>query len=272
VLETLTTIVTTILAALGGVVGIGAIALVFFKIFGEKWLSAKFEERLSEYKHAQQKELEHLRYEINALMDRTIKLHQHEFDVLPEAWGKLNDAFGLAQACVSPLQTYPDLNKMSEAHLEEFLSKSALPEWDKDQLRAAEDRTEYYAKRLDWRRQSEAEEACRKHHIYLKKSGIFIPSEVRDKFYELDALMWDALLARTSSQQGGRANPAYERENRCIQKPRHRAAEWFGACSAAKALESSILVRSAIELGRILIDRPAMSAFGQTGHRAEIAE
>jgi hypothetical protein len=203
VLETVTTIVTTILAALGGVVGIGAIALALFKIFGEKWLSAKFEERLSEYKHAQQKELEHLRYEINALMDRTIKLHQHEFDVLPEAWGKLNDAFGLTQACVSPLQSYPDLNKMSEAHLEEFLSKSALPEWDKDQLRAAEDRTEYYAKRLDWRRQSEAEEACGKHHIYLKKSGIFIPSEVRNKFYELDALMWDALVEHRVNKEVG---------------------------------------------------------------------
>jgi putative transposase len=26
-------------------------------------------------------------------MDRTTKLHQREFDVLPEAWGRLNDAF-----------------------------------------------------------------------------------------------------------------------------------------------------------------------------------
>jgi hypothetical protein len=30
-------------------------------VLGEKWLNAKFEERLAEYKHAQQKEIEQLR-------------------------------------------------------------------------------------------------------------------------------------------------------------------------------------------------------------------
>jgi hypothetical protein len=85
------TSLTDILAAIGAlIVGsgtIGAIAFGLFKVLGEKWLNAKFEERLAEYKHAQQKEIEQLRFRINSLMDRTTKLHQHEFEVLPEAWG-----------------------------------------------------------------------------------------------------------------------------------------------------------------------------------------
>jgi hypothetical protein len=37
----------------------------------------------------------------------------------------------------------------------------------------------------------------------LKKSGIFIPSEVRNKFYELDALMWDALVEHRVNKEVG---------------------------------------------------------------------
>jgi hypothetical protein len=58
-----------LVAAIGTLVlaggGISAIAYGLFRFFGERWLNAKFEERLAAYKHAQQKELEHLRLEIN---------------------------------------------------------------------------------------------------------------------------------------------------------------------------------------------------------------
>jgi hypothetical protein len=87
-----------VLTAIGAFIvaggGVGAIAYALFRFFSEKWLNAKFEERLAAYKHAQQKELEELRFKISALMDRTTKLHQREFDTLPEAWTKLNDAYG----------------------------------------------------------------------------------------------------------------------------------------------------------------------------------
>jgi len=90
-------------------VGIGgATAFALFKLLAEKWLTAKFDERLAEYKHAQQKELEQLRFRINAMMDRTVKLHQREFDVVPETWSRLNDALNSVMALVSRVQSYPD--------------------------------------------------------------------------------------------------------------------------------------------------------------------
>jgi len=196
---------TEILAGIGAlIVGsgtIGAIAFGLFKVLGEKWLNAKFEERLAEYKHAQQKEIEQLRFRINTLMDRTTKLHQHEFDVLPEAWSRLNDAFGHTGAVVSPVQTYPDLNRMSEDHVNEYLKKTALQEWEKAELMTQTDRTEFFRKRIFWYRLSDARAACREHHTYLKKSGIFIPADVRDKFYELDTLMWDALGEQETNER-----------------------------------------------------------------------
>ena len=75
------------------VVGAGAVgtfAWWIFRTFSEKWLNARFEERLASYKHEQQKELEHLKFAINAQMDRATKLHQKEFEALPGGVGSLD--------------------------------------------------------------------------------------------------------------------------------------------------------------------------------------
>jgi hypothetical protein len=49
-------------AAIGYIVfgagAVGAVVWWLFRTFSEKWLNAKFEERLGAYKHEQQKELE----------------------------------------------------------------------------------------------------------------------------------------------------------------------------------------------------------------------
>jgi hypothetical protein len=58
------------------VVGAGTVSTIvwwLFRTFSEKWLNAKFEERLAAYKHEQQKELEHLKFTINAGRQSCIK-------------------------------------------------------------------------------------------------------------------------------------------------------------------------------------------------------
>jgi hypothetical protein len=51
-------------AALAGV------ALWLFRLFSQKWLETKFGKQLEAYKHAQQRELEKLKLEINTQFDR----------------------------------------------------------------------------------------------------------------------------------------------------------------------------------------------------------
>ena len=104
---------TNALAALGTIgltvglmVGTG---YTLFRYLGDRWLSAKSSERLEAFKHAQQAQLEQLRLTINTTFDRTVKLHNHEFDVLPELWSRLNVAFGMAVSFVSPFQSHADL-------------------------------------------------------------------------------------------------------------------------------------------------------------------
>jgi hypothetical protein len=191
----------TILANIGAIFGysilgigtVSAATYALFKIFSEKWLNEKFEKRLAEYKHEQQKELEQLRFTIAGLMDRTTKLYQREFDVLPEAWGRLVIAHGHVQAAVSALQQYPDLDSMVPEHLSEFIDKSPLADWQKAELRNAKAKTEYYSKAINWHRAREAGALYREFFIYLRKNGIFIREEIKSKFTELSDLLHAAL-------------------------------------------------------------------------------
>lgn len=177
----------------GGALGVAVFGV--FKFLGEKWLNAKFEERLAAYKHAQQRELEHLKFEINSLMDRTVKLHQREFDVLPEAWGRLTDAHGVITAVTSALQQYPDLDRMNDDQLEEFLEgHSFLLNWQKAELRKSSSKARYYSKADSWNKAKKARNACREFHVYFLKNGIFIPEPMKSKFSELDDIIYSALV------------------------------------------------------------------------------
>lgn len=103
------------LSALGLTVGIAVgVAWRVFKSAGEKWLSSKFAERLEELKHVHQRELERLKLTINTSFDRTTKLHNQEFSVLPELWAKCNKAYAHVGDFTSPMQYVIDLDSFSQ--------------------------------------------------------------------------------------------------------------------------------------------------------------
>src|SRR5665647_394264 len=108
----MTDIIQQALAVFGGAAALaGTCALAVWgivKVWGEKALNARFERGLTAYKHEQQKELEQLKYKITGFVDRAVKLHAREFEVLPEAWARLCDANNLARSVLSSLQGYPD--------------------------------------------------------------------------------------------------------------------------------------------------------------------
>lgn len=194
-----------VLKLVGGVVvaggGLSYIVFQTFKRLGAKWLDARFEERLQALKHTQQKELEQLRYKISALLDRTVKLHQREFDVLPEAWSKLNDAYWRVRSLVSPVQSYPDVGKMPVAQQEQFIADCKLEEWQKVELRQAVDKTKYYQTEIFWARLAEAKEDLRIAYEYHIKNGIFIREDLRQKFSTVHDLLWHALTEHETNRR-----------------------------------------------------------------------
>src|SRR5713226_6531111 len=153
----------------------GGLSLIVYQVFKQlatKWLDAKFEERQQALKHQHGQEIEQLRFKISALLDRATKLHQREFEVLPEAWSKLNDAFWNVRGFVSPMQSYPDINRMSKPQQDEFIESCPLKEWQKGELRNAQDKMKLYQEQIFWHELNDAQSKAREAYTYLIKNGI----------------------------------------------------------------------------------------------------
>ena len=211
-------IIEILLKSIGAIVlsatSIVGIAYWLFRLSSDKWLTTKFAERLEAHKHAQQKELENIRFEINKLMDRTVKLHQREYDALPEAWSLLVDAHGITKAAISPFQQYADVARMNQAQLDVLLSESSLPEWEKAGLKVAEDKNQYYQGAQNWQRATNALDAVQKFHIYRLKNGIFLLPELNDKLEMIDDLMFKAIVERQLQLQ----EKSYPKKNEARKK------------------------------------------------------
>ena len=81
-------IVEVILAGGGGAL----VAYGIFTYFGRSWLDNKFSKGLENFKHQQNLQMEQYRFEINSLFNRISKIHEKEFEVLPELWFKLQNS------------------------------------------------------------------------------------------------------------------------------------------------------------------------------------
>lgn len=184
-----------ILASFAGIVltggGAAAFAFYLFRQFGEKWLSSVFERRLEALRHEQAQEIERLRFRIAKMLDRASKLSQREFEVLPDAWAKLVDAYYGARAHVSGLKQIPAVDQMSEEQLEEFLRSSELTETQKNELRNSDNRAGTYHELIYWHEKARIEGVARELSRYLAKFGIFMTT--KDRFTEIERMIWDAL-------------------------------------------------------------------------------
>lgn len=178
------------------VVAGGGLSLIIYQIFkhlAAKWLDSRFDTNLQKLVHEQNKEIEQLKSNLTRAFDRVSKLHQREFEVLPEVWAKTNDAYWATRSLVASIQTYPDLNRMQPAQLEEFIVKCELAEWQKDELRASTNMTEYYRDNIYWHRLQGAQNALRAANVTLSKSGIFIRPEIKTNLDDLLDLAWRAI-------------------------------------------------------------------------------
>lgn len=201
---TLNEIVDLLLKAAGFIVvtGGGAAVLIIgpFRYLADKWLTSKFDKRLEQFKHAQQVEMENLRFKISTLFDRTTKLHQREFEVVPAAWALLVECKNQVSSFITAFQQYPDLDRMTGPQLDEFLEGSPLAKWQRDEIKAETKKVDYYIKAIFFHRAYEARAACREQHVYLLKNGIFMPPDMKEQFDKVSDLTWKALVEHEINQ------------------------------------------------------------------------
>lgn len=214
--------------------GIGAISLAIFKGFGEKWLDGKFAKRMAVFHHEHERELERLRFEINSLMDRKLKLHQKEFDVLPEAWARLNEANTQAHSVTSSMKQFPMLDGMDDADAMEFLdNESSFFDFQKKSIIDSRERDKEYMALSARYEFSNAMTVLREYDVYFGKNGIFIPESLTVKFNRVSELIHGALI-EYEMYVLGKITPHCQDERKLFRKD---------GPEILKSLESDIQVR-----------------------------
>lgn len=107
------------------------------------------------------------------MFSKATKIHEKEFEILPEAWIKLQNALGLISRLVSPFQSYPDLNRMVEDELQEFVAKSRLTETQRKRVLNESDKNEYYMDIIFWHDLYEVQSGISDFHNYIMRNKIF---------------------------------------------------------------------------------------------------
>jgi len=184
--------------------GVAVVGYLLFQYFGKNWIESKFAQSLEQHKHQQALELQRLHLEIDSMLSGTLKLQEREFQLLPEAWQKLDEAHALVNLLVSPGQEYPNVDRMTLPELEEFLSKSEFTETQKQRIRIASNRLKVYEEITFWLRLKRVKIAIRDLQNFVARNGIFFPVSIKDKFSLILNSFWSAI---TSKEVG------YEAEN-----------------------------------------------------------
>ena len=180
------------LLLLGG--GGALIVYQVFKFLAAKWLEEKFKKNFQQLVHDQNKEIERLKSDLTKSFDRAAKLHQREFEVLPQVWGKVSKTYWATASLISPLQMHPDLNRMQPKQLESFIAKSKLAEWQKDELLATLDKTKKYQEQIYWHKLSHCFNLHRVGNISLSRTGIFVQDPIKEKLQAILDLAYGALI------------------------------------------------------------------------------
>jgi hypothetical protein len=189
-----------VLKFLGEIVvyGGGSVAIAYFAFrkFGEKWIQNKFDKSLEAYKHQQNLEIQRLRIEIDSMLSRVLKIQEKEFEVLPEAWNKLDEVYFKIMGLVHPFQMTPDIDGMNEFHLEEFLSKIDLSESKKNEIRSSPMKSDVYSEAIFWKNINEAKFAIGEFQKYIGKNSIFLPPSLKKGFEDLSKSLSSVLIEK----------------------------------------------------------------------------
>jgi len=161
----------------------GGITFALLQFYGKKWLESQFLKKLEDHKG-----------KIHSLFSRISKIHEKEFEVLPEAWRLLQQALGLVSALASPLKSYPDINHMNTAEFDKFLVTTRLNDLDKQALASASDRNLLFQKRIFWYDLQDAHTATNAFHNYTILNKIFMTKELFDAFKVVDDLLMNTIL------------------------------------------------------------------------------
>jgi hypothetical protein len=106
-------------------------------------IQAQFQNDLEKIKAQFQDDREKLRLEVKEELE--IEREKGMRELLDELWKGLVKVYSSVRNITIPWRDYPDLNSWDIGQLDEFIKTLKFSDYDKDQLRNAEDKTKFYS-------------------------------------------------------------------------------------------------------------------------------
>lgn len=197
-----------------GITGLvsAASAWGLFRWLGKKWIEDHFSKELEAFKAEKQVELEKLKTEygreterlkadLNRFADRASRFHVREYEVLPEAWGLMNKAFGAASSVASSFQQHPDLDHMDQSQFAAWLEQSGLEQYQKNELSSTTQKNEHYMTLRNWKQIAVADKSAIEFINYVILQGVFIDEPLSQKMMEAGQNMRKAIISRSMAER-----------------------------------------------------------------------
>jgi hypothetical protein len=163
---------------------------------------ADLQTKLETAKAEHQKDVERLRH---LLSSRVGKIHEKEFEVMPEAWCKLHELYSWIVHALD-LTFKPMLRDMTDEEWEEFMRTapaSHLSESQQETLRKSSDRAYSYNERKASNDMDTANDKQRQFTNYLIENRIFMTEDLRAKFEAVQAAFISALTIYETGKRAG---------------------------------------------------------------------
>lgn len=141
-------------------------------------LKSSLDKDVEHVKGAIVRELELLKGRINAQADRRLRLHQYEFDTLPELWTLLDRAYNRVARSVASLDQFPDFSLMNHDALVRYAqARNYSPDQLERFLKKPDRDTAAKINKLI--RDNAAGKAQWKLRSFNRRNGIFWPDDIQ---------------------------------------------------------------------------------------------
>lgn len=161
--------------------GLAAMSYGLFRVLGDKWLEAKFGERLQNLKAAQDRALRHVQSTIDREVHRAKKLYDSEFTTLSECWRLLRESYD--QSVSGGMSHTAQVDRSTDDELDRHLTKLGMEDWEKREMisKTGRERFDAYYIWTEHRRYIKMHKAWSDFRTHLDTNSIFFPEGLTEK-------------------------------------------------------------------------------------------
>lgn len=87
-----------------------------------------------------------------------------------------------------------ELDRMGDSQLDEFLEGSFLYDYQKEELTNTSKKLQLYQDYVFYYEMNEAQKSIVEFHTFIQKNRIFLSPDLKEKFKEIDDVMWSAYV------------------------------------------------------------------------------